>query len=125
MFDLDGKFVLRGGSLGALWDDIIPSHDAGALRRWRSFDARGGLLPPSQFPGARALRGEAAASGLDFIHTADDGRETWIRCSAAPFRNETGEIVGGILVLQDVDQESGPNSSCTKANHGCRPPSTL
>ncbi|WP_198029444.1 GAF domain-containing protein [Bradyrhizobium sp. WSM3983] len=105
MFDRDGKFVLRGGPLGALWDDIIPSRDAGALRRWRSFDAKGGLLPPSQYPGARALRGETLAPSLDFIHTAEDGREIWIRCSAAPFRDETGEIVGGVSILQDVDQE--------------------
>lgn len=105
MFDRDGKFVLRGGPLSALWDDIIPSRDAGALRRWRSFDAKGGLLPPSQYPGARALHGETVSPGLDLIHTADDGPETWIRCSAAPFRNETGEIVGGVSILQNVDQE--------------------
>jgi PAS domain-containing protein len=54
---------------------------------------------------ARALRGETITPGLDFIHTADDGRETWIRVSAAPFCNETDEIVGAVAILQDVNEE--------------------
>jgi PAS domain S-box-containing protein len=42
---------------------------------------------------------------MDFIHTADDGRETWMRVSAAPFRNAAGEIEGAVAILQDVDAE--------------------
>jgi len=72
MFDRDGLFIVRGGPLSGLWDDTIPSRDPGPIRRWRSFDAQGELLPPSQYPGARALRGETNTPGLDFIHTADD-----------------------------------------------------
>ena len=105
MFDRQGHVVLRGGLLSGLWNDSIPSLDPGADRHWRGFDAKGGLLSPSQYPGARALRGETTAPGLDFIYTADDGQETWIRVSAAPFRNEAGEIVGGVGIIQNVDQE--------------------
>jgi PAS domain S-box-containing protein len=39
------------------------------------------------------------------MHTGDDGRGTWFRCSAAPFRDEAGEIVGAVLMLQDIDEE--------------------
>jgi PAS domain S-box-containing protein len=104
MFDRDGKFVLRGGPLSDLWDEAIPSHDPGSNGRWQGFDADGRRLSPSQYPGARALRGETTAPGLDFLRSADDGQETWFRVSAAPFRNENGEIAGGISILENVDE---------------------
>jgi PAS domain S-box-containing protein len=115
MFDREGHFVLRGGPLSVLWDDVIPSGDRGSPRPWRGFDAHGGPIPPSQYPGARALRGETVTPGLDFLHTADDGRETWIRVSAAPFRDETGEIVGGVTILQDVDQDKRADQRLRKS----------
>jgi PAS domain S-box-containing protein len=105
MCDCDGHFVLRGGPLSVLWDDVIPSRDRGSRGRWRGFDADGRPLAPSRYPGARALRGETVTPGLDFIHTGDDGHETWIRCSAAPFRDENGEIAGAVAILQNVDNE--------------------
>jgi PAS domain S-box-containing protein len=105
MFGHDGRFVLRGGPLSVLWDEVIPSRDQASSRRWRGFDANGGVLPHSQYPGARALRGETVAPGLDFIHTADDGRETWIRVSATPFRDGVGRISGAVAILQNVDDE--------------------
>jgi PAS domain-containing protein len=58
-----------------------------------------------EYPGARALRGETVTPGIDFIHTADNGRENWIRVSAAPFRDDAGEIRGGVAILQNVDDE--------------------
>jgi PAS domain S-box-containing protein len=104
IFDRDGKFVLRGGLLSDLWDEVLPSHDPGSSWRWQGFDADGRRLSPSQYPGARALRGETTAPGLDFLHTADDRRETWFRVSAGPFRNENGEITGGISLFDNVDE---------------------
>jgi PAS domain S-box-containing protein len=104
LFDRDGRLLLRAGPLGRLWDDLVPSQDAQSLRR-KGFTDDGRLLSPSEYPDARALRGEIIAPGLDFIHTAGDGSETWIRCSAAPFRNETGEVIGAVAILQDIDEE--------------------
>jgi PAS domain S-box-containing protein len=83
----------------------MPSRDPGQRRRWQSYLPDGQLLRPEDYPGARALRGETVLPGTDFIHTADDGRETWIRVSASPFRNEAGQIEGAVAILQDVDAE--------------------
>lgn len=105
LFDQQGKFLLRAGTLSGWWDETIPSHDPSSTGRWRGFDAMGGPLPPSQYPGARALRGETVTPGTDFLHMAEDGRETWIRVSAAPFRDHTNRIVGGVSILQNVDAE--------------------
>jgi PAS domain S-box-containing protein len=105
LFERDGHFLLRAGPLAPLWDDLIPSRNAQSRRRWQGFTDDGRLLSPSEYPCARALRGEIIAPGLDFIHTADDGSETWIRCSAAPFRNDKGEVIGAVAILQDIDEE--------------------
>src|SRR3984893_4745856 len=105
LFDRKGRFLLRGGVLGGLWDAVMPSRDLEQSRRWRAYDLQGQLLPPDAYPGARALGGETVLPGTDFIHTAEDGRETWMRVSAAPFRNVAGEIEGAVAILQDVDAE--------------------
>ena len=104
-FNVDGQLLLRGGPLGDLWDGIIPSHDPRSIQRWRSFDAEGRLLPKAEYPGARALRGETVTPGIDFLHTARDGKESWLRVSAAPFRDESGDIGGAIAIMQAVDAE--------------------
>ena len=105
LFDVDGQLLLRGGPLGNLWDGILPSHDPSSIQRWRSFDAEGRLLPISEYPGARALRGETVAPGIDFLHTARDGKKSWLRVSAAPFRDKAGDIAGAVAIMQTVDAE--------------------
>jgi PAS domain S-box-containing protein len=105
LVDREGRFLLRGGLLGGLWDAVKPSRDLEQAQRWRSYDSQGQLIGPNDYPGARALRGETVLPGTDFIHTADDGHETWIRVSAAPFRNAAGEIEGAVAILQNVDAQ--------------------
>ena len=103
LVDREGRYLLRGGLLVNLWDEVLPSRDPAQRRRWRSYDADGQLLQPEDYPGERALRGETVLPGTDFIHTADDGRETWMRVSAAPFRSDAGEVLGAVTIMQDVD----------------------
>jgi PAS domain S-box-containing protein len=103
LVDREGRFLLRGGLLNNLWDEVMPSQDPAQGERWRSYDADGHPLPVTDYPGARALRGETVLPGTDFIHTADDGHETWIRVSAAPFRNAAGDVVGAVAIMQDVN----------------------
>jgi PAS domain S-box-containing protein len=103
LIDTHGRFLLRGGLLGSLWDSVIPSLDVNQSRRWRAYDTAGDLLRPENYPEVRALRGETVAH--DFMHTADDGRETWIRVDAAPFREAADEIVGAVAILQNIHAE--------------------
>lgn len=84
----------------------LPSREPAASRRWRGFDADGRPIPPADYPGARALRGEAVTPGVDFLYGADgaDGApERWLRVSAVPFRCEADEADEAIVVVQDVD----------------------
>lgn len=105
LIDRQGNFIVRHGELAKLWGDVVPSRDAKLAHRWRALDADGRPLQLYDYPGARALRGETIVPGIDFLHTADDERKTWIRVTAAPFRNAGGEIDGVVAILQNVDAE--------------------
>jgi PAS domain S-box-containing protein len=105
LFDTKGQLHLRGGLLGGLWDEFMPWSGAYATRRWRGVDADGNPLTDSQHPCTRALRGEVAEPGVDFLNTVEDVREVWIRMSAAPFLDENGRIRGVIATLKNVDRD--------------------
>ncbi|MHC2109182.1 PAS domain S-box protein [Methylobacterium sp. CM6246] len=100
----DGRITLANQALGHYALEWIPSADP-SRERWRAFAPDGRRLNPTEYPGARALRGETVVPGIDFIFTMPAGRECWTRVSAAPFHNVDDEIIGAILVVQDVDRE--------------------
>ena len=81
----------------------LPSREPDSWQRWRSYDPDGQPIPPERYPGARALRGEHVAPGVDFLYRGQDSPERWMRISAVPFRPEDDEADGAIVVVQDVD----------------------
>ncbi|MDB5725855.1 MAG: domain S-box protein, partial [Novosphingobium sp.] len=81
----------------------LPSREPESWQRWRSYEADGQPIPPERYPGARALRGEHAAPGVDFLYRGQDSSDRWMRISAVPFRPEGDEHGSAIVVVQDVD----------------------
>ncbi len=103
--DLEGRWLVANPMLRSLVaSDVAPSLDPAAHMRWRSWRVDGSVLEPADWPGARALRGETVR-GLDFLHTSEGGAQTWKRISAAPFRNAAGDVVGTVIVIEDIDQQ--------------------
>ncbi|APQ14206.1 hybrid sensor histidine kinase/response regulator [Pseudomonas oryzihabitans] len=82
----------------------IPSRQPQEAARWAALDSTGQLLPPDQFPGARALRGERVR-GQDFYHTTADGAESWLRVSAVPLHDDAQRITGATTVIADISDE--------------------
>lgn len=83
--------------------DRLPSCQPAEKRRWRGYDADGQLIAPSDYPGARALRGEHVMPGIDFLYEGGDGAERWLRVSAVPYRRGGAEGDEAIVVVQDID----------------------
>ena len=99
--DAGGKWVLANAALRRFVGDSLPSRDPGRQPRWRTWDADGSEIPPGEWPGARALRGEAVP-GMEFlVDDGDDGR--WIRFGAMPFRDADGDVAGAVGVIEDID----------------------
>jgi PAS domain S-box-containing protein len=103
LIDREGRYLVMNSILQRFVGDSIPSRDPRAAKHWRSWREDGELLEPARWPGARALRGETVSPGVDFLFTADDHHETWTRISSAPFRNVSGQVVGAITMVQDID----------------------
>ncbi|KPB11606.1 PAS domain-containing sensor histidine kinase [Pseudomonas amygdali] len=85
-------------------DNVIPSRQTDGAARWVGLDAQDQRLEPDMFPGARALRGDAA-TGVDFYHRRDAGRESWMRVSAVPLYDEKHHIIGAASVIVDINDE--------------------
>lgn len=104
LVDREGRWLQRNRLLEYFVGQTIPSRDPKFLSRWQAWDANGKPIDPSQWPEARALRGETVTQGLDMLYTAEDGRTIWTSVSATPFTDQSGAIVGAIAVIDDISQ---------------------
>jgi PAS domain S-box-containing protein len=99
----DGEFILSNSALRAYIPSTMPSTDPDRKKRFQSWDADCRPLPPDQWPGARALRGEIVSPGIEFQYTNDEGSDVWMLVSAVPYRLEDDdENVGAITVIKDI-----------------------
>ena len=103
VMDAKGQWLLTNSTMEQYVPTAIPSTQSGRVERWRFWDDGGRPIPPENWPGQRALGGETVMPGMEALYTQDDGREIWMRVSAAPLRNEAGEVIGATAVVQDID----------------------
>jgi signal transduction histidine kinase/PAS domain-containing protein/ActR/RegA family two-component response regulator len=103
--DREGRFLIRNSVLNNFVGDRLSSFDPVFAARWRAWDEDGRLLDPSEWPSARALRGESVSPGCEMLYTAADGKQIWTRVLSVPFRDETDELSGVIVVVQDIDEQ--------------------
>ncbi len=96
LIDSCGKVVLANAAMRGFVAEAIPSRDPERIGRWRLFGPGGGVLDPAQWPGARALCGEAVNPGLAAVYVGDDGRETALRVAAVPIAGSDGSVWGAI-----------------------------
>jgi PAS domain S-box-containing protein len=103
--DRQGRFLVSNSLLNSFVGDRIPSADDASSTRWRGWDADGRLLDRSEWPGARALRGDPVSAGNEFLYTVSDGRQIWTRIVSVPFRDQAGDIVGIVIVIENIDEQ--------------------
>jgi len=101
--DLEGRWTISNAVMRTFVQDVIPSLNPKGRVRWQAFDSQGQLLPSQDWPGARALRGETVSQGIEMLYTTDEGSPIWTRVSAAPLRNQQGQVIGALSVVQDID----------------------
>ncbi len=101
----EGHWLLRNSTMTGFVGESVPSSDSALRSRWQAWSADGKLLDPSNWPIAKALRGESVSPGLEMLHRTDEGREIWTKFSCTPFLDQDGEIVGAIAVVQDIDDQ--------------------
>jgi PAS domain S-box-containing protein len=103
--DREGRFLIRNSLLNNFVGDKLSSLDPVLRARWRGWDDEGRLLDASEWPSARAMRGESVSPGYEMLYTAEDGKQIWTRVLSVPFRDQTDELAGVIVVVQDIDEQ--------------------
>ena len=102
--DAEGRTVRTNEEMARfLPNGLMPSRDDGAAPRWRAWAADGAVVPVTDYPGVRALRGERVMPGIEMLYTDEDGREIWTRVSAMPIRDGDGAVIGHASVITDID----------------------
>ncbi|HEU4765792.1 MAG TPA: ATP-binding protein [Pyrinomonadaceae bacterium] len=103
--DREGRFLVRNSLLNNFVGDRLSSLDPVLSTRWRAWDENGRLLAPSEWPSARALKGESVTPGTEMLYTADNGRQIWTRVLCVPFRDQFDEVDGVIVVVENIDEQ--------------------
>jgi signal transduction histidine kinase/CheY-like chemotaxis protein/PAS domain-containing protein len=103
--DREGRFVISNSLIKNFVGDKLSALDPVLSARWRGWDDDGRLLDPSEWPSARALRGESVSPGIEMLHTSDNGKQIWTRVLSVPFRDQFDEIAGVIVVVENIDEQ--------------------
>jgi PAS domain S-box-containing protein len=70
--------------------------------RFELFDEAGNRIPVDRLPGRRALRGESPEPTVIRYRARDTGEERWSVVKSTPIRDEAGDVVLAISVMEDV-----------------------
>jgi PAS domain S-box-containing protein len=84
---------------------MLPTPNFDAYAQWRSMHPDGRTVEPQERPLARAVTQGEVVRNEEYRYLRPDGRETWIRSSAAPVRDKLGHIVAGVVVFSDIDAQ--------------------
>jgi PAS domain S-box-containing protein len=70
--------------------------------RFEVFDEDGNPIPVERLPGRRAVRGENPEPTVIHHRSRETGEERWSVVKSTPIRDEAGEVVLAISVMEDV-----------------------
>ncbi|WP_224248053.1 PAS domain-containing sensor histidine kinase [Hyalangium gracile] len=99
-----GRIVLGNAQVERiLRHPVLHSPSVEEYGEWVGYHPDGRRVDGSEWPLARALRGETVPAER-FLYQRGDGTQGWIRVEGAPIRHE-GRITGGVIAFYDIQQE--------------------
>jgi PAS domain S-box-containing protein len=105
LIDDEGVLILSNACMRKYLPQLVlASREPEAIKRWHASDEDGRPIPPEQWPGARALRGEIVSPGIEFNYEDEAGEGHWILFSAVPFRWAENQVNGAIGVIQEITE---------------------
>jgi PAS domain S-box-containing protein len=72
-----------------------------------AFHADGRRVESDEYPLAQVVRGETDRAELEVQVPLSDGSRRWVRYIATPMKDDDGELIGGVAVSLNIDQEKG------------------
>lgn len=103
--DKNGQFLLVNEVMRRfIPTGLMPSVDEIRADRWIAYNPDGSIVPSSEYPGIRALKGEPVMPHMEMIYVQDDGTRIWTRVASLPLRDERNEIIGAVVVITDINE---------------------
>ncbi|QPQ54264.1 PAS domain S-box protein [Allosphingosinicella flava] len=98
---------------------ILPTEAIEEHGNWVAYHADGRRVEAEDYPLVRVLKGALEAE-LDVHYERKDGGRNWIRLTASQIRDDHGHIVGGLVVVRDIDAERKAMEEARTANERLR-----
>jgi PAS domain S-box-containing protein len=89
---------------------VILSPDIESYRDWLNYDVNGRRVEGRESVMARTLQGEVV-TGQEILYHRGDGINAWVSVSGAPISDAGGNIVGGVVLVTDIDEEKRANEA--------------
>jgi PAS domain S-box-containing protein len=82
---------------------IISADKISDYRKTGAIHPDGRPYQPDDYPLTQAILTGEIAGPAELLYLREDGSDTWISATAAPFRGQDGNVAGGVVALLDVD----------------------
>lgn len=82
---------------------VMPSRPGEGAARWVGFHDDGRPVTPMEWPLVKIVRQGESQAELEVDYQRGDGRRAWIGFAGAPMRDPQGNLLGGVVVLSDID----------------------
>lgn len=102
LMDAQGQLVLLNSVMRGYATQTDARTDLPETPQVGSHGGGGGTSSIAMWPGEIALAGKTI-EGAEMLFRSEAGDESWIRISSAPFRDASDQIIGGIVIVQDID----------------------
>ncbi len=96
------RIVMSNRQAAEILGHGIMPHESGEYDGYQLYTLQRERLKRDEGPLARAMIEGVVVEDQDMLYVRGDGRTIVVRISAGPVRDEAGEVVGGVLVFQDV-----------------------
>lgn len=100
-----GRLMYANEPFDALWrQSVQPVMSFDDYGQWRGYDAEGRRYDNRQWPMARAILSGDVVRGEHVEIERGDGSRGLLRMSAAPVRDNTGQILAGVVICDDITE---------------------
>ncbi len=84
---------------------VIPSAGVSEYGMWQSRHPDGRPVQGHEYPLARVFTTGEPAGPDEYLYQRGDGTEAWVQITGVPLRDGHGRLVGGMVVVDDIDAE--------------------
>jgi PAS domain S-box-containing protein len=116
IFDESGRLFHSNQHFEKAAGGAIPTIRSMGGSVWRAITPDGLAVDEQSYPGIRALKGQVATPGIDFLRKTEEGKERWVGVSAVPLTVPGAPgVVGAVVVVEDIEERRRA-SELLKAN---------